>query len=274
MSYIAFIGAGNMGGALVRGACRAISPADVVIYRPTAAAAEALAAETGCRTAQSGAAAAKGARYVVLCVKPQIICPVLEDLLPALRESVESGLRPVVVSIAAAVQLDVIEQVLSAGGLELPVVRVMPNTPSAIGKGVLLTAPGDGVSEEEYAGLEQVLSGCGLVERVSESELDLGSTVAGCGPAFVYLFIEGLADGGVQIGLPRDKAQKWAAEMVTGAAEMVLRTGAHPGVLKDAVCSPGGTTIEGVAALEARGFRSAAAQAVAAAWKKTCDLGK
>lgn len=274
MSYIAFIGAGNMGGALVRGACKAIPPEEVVIYRPTAQAAAALAEETGCRAAQSGAEAVKGARYVVLCVKPQILRPVLEGLLPALRESVESGLRPVVVSIAAAVRLETLSEVLSAGGLNLPVVRVMPNTPAAIGKGVLLTAPGEGVSGEDYAGLEKAFSCCGTVERVSERELDLGATVAGCGPAFVCLFIEGLADGGVQIGLPREKAQKWAAEMVAGAAEMVLATGEHPGALKDAVCSPGGTTIEGVAALEARGFRSAAAQAVVAAWEKTCRMGK
>lgn len=274
MSHIAFIGAGNMGGALVRGTCKAVDPEEVVIYRRTGAAAAALAEETGCRAAESAADAVRGARYVVLCVKPQVLCRVLEELIPALKESVEEGLCPVVVSIAAAVRLCVLEELLASAGLDLPVIRVMPNTPAAIGEGVLLVAEGSGVTEEDYAGLARALSCCGLVERTTEQYLDLGSAVAGCGPAFTYLFIEALADGGVKIGLPRDKAQLWAAKMVAGAANMVLETGKHPGELKDAVCSPGGTTIEGVAALEERGFRSAAAQAVIAAYEKNRTMSR
>ena len=271
---IAFIGAGNMGGAIVRGVCKAVDPADVVIYRRTRAAAEALAAETGCRVAESGEAAVSEAKYVVLGVKPQVLPGVLAELLPALKGETEAGRAPVIVSIAAAVGLEAIREILSSGGLDLPVVRVMPNTPAAIGEGVLLMAADETVSEEDYAGLEEALAPCGLLERVTEKQLDLGSAVAGCGPAFAYLFIEALADGGVQIGLPRDKAQLWAAKMAAGAAEMVLRSGQHPGALKDAVCSPGGTTIEGVAELEKRGFRAAAAQAVVAAYEKNCKLSK
>lgn len=150
----------------------------------------------------------------------------------------------------------------------------MPNTPAAIGQGVLLIAPGPRVSGEDYAGLEQALGRCGLLERVTEQQLDQGSAISGCGPAFVYLFIEALADGGVQIGLPRDKAQAWAAQMVAGAAGMVLQTGKHPGQLKDAVCSPGGTTIAGVAKLEQGAFRSLAAQAVVTAYEKNSRIGK
>lgn len=271
---MAFIGAGNMGGAIVRAVCRAMDPGDVVIYRRDRQAAEALAAETGCRLAASGAEAVRQAKYVMLCVKPQVLRPVLEDLLPALKENCDNGGTPVVVSIAAGIQLEAISEVLASGGLDLPVVRIMPNTPAAIGEGVLLMAPSEAVSDGDYAGLEEALAGCGLLERVTEHQLDLGSAISGCGPAFVYLFIEALADGGVQIGLPRDKAQTWAAKMVAGAAEMVLQTGQHPGALKDAVCSPGGTTIAGVAALEQRAFRSAAAQAVVAAYEKNCQLGK
>lgn len=274
MGQVAFIGAGNMGGAMVRAACRAVEPSEVVIYRPNRQAAEALAKETGCRVADSGAAAVCQARYVLLCVKPQVLPEVLNGLLPALKEAEESGLRQVVVSIAAGIQIEAIDSLLANGGLSLPVVRVMPNTPAAIGEGVLLMAPSAQVSNGDYEGLERVLACCGLLERVTERELDLGSAISGCGPAFVYMFIEALADGGVRIGLPRDKAQAWAAKMVAGAAEMVLQTGRHPGALKDAVCSPGGTTIAGVAELERNAFRAAAAQAVVAAYEKNSRIGK
>ena len=261
---IAFIGAGNMGSALIRGACRAIQPDQVVIYDPYKG--DAVAAETGCVSAPDGKTAAAQARYVMLCVKPQVLPEVLEELVPVLEEG------QVLVSIAAGVQLEKLESILAAGGRELPVIRIMPNTPAAIGEGVLLTVANGKVTEEEYQGLEQILTQCGLLVRTGEAGLDMGSAISGCGPAFVYLFIEALADGGVQIGLPRAQAQLYAAQMVAGAAQMVLQSGKHPGELKDAVCSPGGTTIMGVAELEQRGFRAAAAQAVVAAYRKNCEL--
>lgn len=270
----AFIGAGNMGGAILERVCTVMDPTQVVVYRPNRQAGEAQTARLGCILADSGANAVREAKYIMLCVKPQILPEVLTGLLPAMKEAAGAGLHQVVVSIAAGIQLEAISAILAAAGLDLPVVRVMPNTPSAIGQGVLLMAPDAKTSSGDYAGLEWALSGCGLLERVTERELDLGSAIAGCGPAFVYLFIEALADGGVQIGLPRNKAQTWAAQMVAGAAGMVLQSGQHPGALKDAVCSPGGTTIAGVAELERRAFRSAAAQAVVAAYEKNCGLGK
>lgn len=274
MKKIAFIGAGNMGGPIVRAVCQAVEPENVTVYRPNRQAAQALAAETGCTLAETGAQAVQGAEYVLLCVKPQILPGVLEELLPALREDCRPGARPAIVSIAAGVTVQAISDILSAGGLELPVVRLMPNTPVAVGKGVVLMAPGLLADEDICRDLEALLAPCGLVERVTERELDLGSAISGCGPAFVYLFIEALADGGVEIGLPRAKAQRWAAQMVSGAAEMALRSGRHPGALKDEVCSPGGTTIAGVAQLEKCAFRSAAAQAVTAAYRRNCELGK
>ncbi len=271
---VAFIGAGNMGGAIVRAVCRAIDPAQAVIFNPTAAKAEALSRETGCCVASSGREAAGMAKYVMLCVKPQVLPDVLRDLLPTLRAAADAGERQVLVSIAAGIQLAALSGLLAEGGLDLPVIRIMPNTPVAIGKGIMLMTASGRVSEADYAGLEAILPQCGLLERTTERYLDMGSAVAGCGPAFVYLFIEALADGGVQIGLPRAKAQLYAAQMVSGAAEMVLQSGQHPGALKDAVCSPGGTTIVGVAELENRGFRAAAAQAVVAAYNKNSQLSK
>jgi pyrroline-5-carboxylate reductase len=270
----AFIGAGNMGGALLERVCQAIDPACVAVYRPNRQAGQAQCARLGCALASSGADAVREAKYIFLCVKPQVLPQVLSDLLPALSENQAAGGRPVLVSIAAGVPLEKLSELLQAGGLDLPVVRVMPNTPAAIGQGVLLLAPAEMVSEDDLGGLERLLSACGLLERVTQRELDLGMSIAGCGPAFVYLFIEALADGGVQLGLPRAKAQTWAAQMVAGAAGMVLQTGKHPGQLKDEVCSPGGTTIAGVAELEKRAFRSAAAQAVVAAYEKNSKLSK
>lgn len=150
----------------------------------------------------------------------------------------------------------------------------MPNTPAAIGKGMLALCAEAGTAEEYLAGVEDLLAPAGRVERIAEGQMDAFSAVAGCGPAFVYPFIEALADGGVKVGLPRGQAVTYAAQMVLGAAAMVLESGKHPGQLKDEVCSPGGSTIAGVAALEERGFRSAAIQAVEAAFRRNQELGK
>ena len=159
-----------------------------------------------------------------------------------------------------------------AGG-DYPVIRIMPNTPAAIGQGVVQVC-GRGVSRAQLDACKAILAPAGLVDEIDEKLIDAASCVSGCGPAFAYLFIEALADGGVACGLPREQALRYAAQMVAGSAEMVLQSGRHPGQLKDAVCSPGGTTIQGVRALEANGFRSAAMEAVLAAYEKTLKLGK
>lgn len=254
---IGFIGAGNMGGALIRGVCRETDPAGVLIYDHNREKMEALTAETGCAAAESAAEVAGGCDILMLCVKPKVLAQTIEEIRPFLHTNL-------IVSIAAGVSLEAMRALLGEG----PMVRVMPNTPSAIGKGVLLTAFDASVDSVYREKLTRLLSPCGVVEQVSEQELDEGTALTGCGPAFAYLFIEALADGGVQIGLPRAKAQRYAAQTLLGAAAMVLETGEHPGVLKDAVCSPGGSTIVGVAELENRAFRAAAAQAVTAAFGK------
>ena len=263
MNYtIGFIGAGNMGGAIIKAVCRGTDPAGVLISDLDGAKAAALAAETGCAVARDGAEVAGSCDIVVLCVKPQVLAQTVEAIKPCLHTNL-------IVSIAAGVTLDALRTMLESDG---PLVRIMPNTPAAIGKGVLLTAFGEKVSGAYRQKLMDLLAPCGAVEEVTEAQLDMGSALSGCGPAFVYLFIEALADGAVQVGLPRDKAQRYAAQMVEGAAAMVLQSGQHPGALKDAVCSPGGTTIVGVAELEKRGFRAAAAQAVLAAYRKNEEL--
>ena len=267
MKKAAFIGSGNMGGALIRAACRALGPDAVVIadYQPAKAAD--LAGELGCTAAADNRSAAEQAECVFLCVKPQVLQEVASDLAPVLCGRT-------VVSIAAGVQLETIKGYLGAAAGEATLLRVMPNTCAAIGQGMLALTAGPEVSESYYRQVETILACAGRVERLPESLMDQFTAVAGCGPAFVYQLIEALADGAVMTGLPRPQAQLYAAQTVLGAAAMVLETGRHPGQLKDEVCSPGGSTIAGVAALERRAFRSAAIEAVTAAYEKNVALGK
>ena len=166
-----------------------------------------------------------------------------------------------------------IATIRAMAGVDFPVIRINPNTPAAIGKGLVLCCH-DGVTGEQLARFTSAMAGAGLLASIEEKQMDAGSAVAGCGPAFAAMLIEALADGGVACGLPRADAQKFAAQMMLGTAALALETGAHPGALKDAVCSPGGSTIQGVRALEAGGFRSAAMEAVIAAFEKTRELGR
>ena len=271
MKKAAFIGVGNMGGALARAACRAIGPEQVVLVNRTPAKAEALAAELGCAVAKSNAAAVRGAEYIFLGVKPQMMRPLLNTLAPVLAECSESR---VLVSMAAGLRIGDMRPHLRGAGDDVPIVRIMPNTCVAIGKGMTAISTDEWWDESVFEGVEEILSATGKVERISEDLMDQFSAVAGCGPAFVYPYIEALADGGVMTGLPRKQAVEYAAQMVLGAAAMVLESGKHPGRLKDEVCSPGGSTIAGVAELERGGLRAAAINAVLAAYKRGTELGK
>ena len=274
MSTAAFIGAGNMGSAIIRSACTSQGAKNICIFDPAVQAMETLSAETSCRTAASAHEAVQGADYVFLCVKPQILPSVLEGLAPALAQRQQAGEAFTLVSIAAGVQVAALESMLEPFQLQLPVIRIMPNLCANVGAAVMLVSPGSRAGAEALNGLKAIITPCGLVEVVDEHTLDLGTAISGCAPAFVYMFIEALADGGVQIGLPRAKAQLYAAQTVLGAAKVVLSSGQHPGELKDAVCSPGGSTIAGIAELENRSFRAAAAQAVVSACRRTLELGK
>jgi pyrroline-5-carboxylate reductase len=165
------------------------------------------------------------------------------------------------------------ERITSLAGGDYPIIRIMPTIPCAVGAGVILYDSANGVTAEELAFFTDVMTGAGLVDQLDEHLIDAGCSISGCGPAFVSMFIEALADGGVECGLPRDKALALAAQTVSGAADMVLSSGEHPGKLKDNVCSPGGTTIAGVHALEEGCFRATSMNAVKAAYDKTKKLG-
>ncbi len=266
MPVLGFIGTGNMGGALARAAGKRADN-ELLLANRSPAKAEALAEELGGRAVSNREAAAR-ADFLFLGVKPHL----LPEMLAGIREVLTARAdRPVLVSMAAGTGIDRVRE-LSGGAC--PVIRIMPNTPCAVGEGMILYACGEALPPEAEQTFLRAMAGAGRFARIEERLIDAGSAVSGCGPAFADLFIEALADGGVACGLPRALAQELAAQMAVGAARLVLETGRHPGELKDAVCSPGGSTIQGVRALERAGFRAAVMDAVIAAYEKTLELGK
>ena len=267
MSKYGFIGGGNMGGAMA-GACKKAVGADHVLLvdrdeETTARLAQALGV-----TASSYDEIAKECRLIFVGVKPGLVAQVLEQLRPALQARTDDF---AVVSIAAGVK---IEDMCAVAGDDIPVIRMMQNTPVALGEGMMVYACSAAADEDDVAELKIAMSCAGRLDAIAEDKIDAATAVMGCGPAFAYQFVEALADGGVACGLTRAQAQLYAAQMLAGAAQMVLQTGKHPGELKDAVCSPGGSTIEGVYALEQAGFRSAVMDAVIASYEKNKRLGK
>ncbi len=271
MYQLGFIGTGSMGGALVMAAANGGHGAQCLLSNRTRAKAQALADRFGCAVADSNEEVARRCRYILLGVKPYKMAETLAGISHVLDERREAGEEFTLVSMAAGLTIKSLQGM--AGGA-YPVVRILPNTPCAIGKGMVLVTPGDGVTEKQMQDLCGLLQAAGRFDAVEEGLMDAGGVIAGCTPAWAYLFLEGLADGAVEAGVPRDKAMAYAAQAVLGAAAMCLEPGAHPGPLKDAVCSPGGSTIAGVHALERAGLRGAAMDAVNAAFDKTKELGK
>lgn len=261
-----FIGTGNMGGALATAVRRAVPGERILLCNRTPEKAEALARRLDAAVVTNGEAAAR-ADYLFLGVKPQMMAGMLESI----RETLAARAVPcVLVSMAAGLTMQAIRNL---AGADYPIIRVMPNTPAAIGQGVVLCSSAD-VDAGALADFREAMAGAGMLDFIDEGLIDAGSAVAGCGPAYAAMLIEALADGGVACGLPRAKAQAYAAQMLLGTAALALETGSHPGALKDAVCSPGGSTIQGVRALERGGFRSAAFEAVVAAYEKTLEMGR
>lgn len=263
MSTFGFIGTGNMGGALARAARKKLPGENILLANRTAAKAETLAAELGCAAVDNAAAAR--ADFVFLGVKPYLVAGLMEEISPVLSARTD---RFVLVSMAAALTISDLRQ---RGCGDYPLIRIMPNTPSAIGEGVIFYTC-DGVTEAERQTFLEAMSGAGRLLPLDDHLMDAGSAVAGCGPAFVDLFLEAMADGGVACGLSRPMALECAAQTLIGAAKLMLETGTHPGALKDAVCSPSGATIQGVRALEKGGLRSAVMEAVIAAYEKSAQM--
>lgn len=274
MNKIAFIGAGNMGGALIKGVCKAVAPEKVVIFDPCAEKCQSLAEKCGCGVSATMEEAALGAEYVVLCVKPQVLPEVEGQLALLFSSDAKDASAKKLISIAAGITLESLAEPIKKAGISVPIVRMLPNTPSEIGEGLIIYSENELADEKICRETEEIFARCGCVEKVTEHILEAASAISGCTPAFAYMFIDALADGAVRCGVPRDKAIRYAAAAVKGSAAMVLETGKHPDSLKDEVCSPGGSTIVGVAKLEEKAFRSAAADAVFFANEKNYELGK
>ena len=266
MTYkIGFIGCGNMGGALAIAAAKSLPAEKIAVYDPDKNKALSLADKFDNIAAAEELDLVSESQFIFIGVKPQMLETCFNEIRPYLQERKDAF---TLVSMAAGTSIEKIEKLAA---VDCAVIRIMPNTSVAIGKGVVLYC-----ANKKGAGSVPEFLNClrlaGVLDRIDENKIDAASAVSGCGPAYVYMFIEALADGAVEIGIPRDKALTYAAAMVSGAAENALTSGVHPEALKDAVCSPGGTTIAGVHALENKAFRSAVSDAVVAAYEKTLKL--
>ncbi len=263
---VSFLGAGNMGEAMIKGLVSSgLSPGNILAYDAVPQRLSYIAGVYKVKKA-GGVSEAMKADAVVVAVKPQSIDALLEEM------AGEGGNLPLVISIAAGVKVDKFSSII---GNKARIIRVMPNTPSLIGKGVSCYYVGDKVKASDVKIAQAILSSLGPSFRVDKEDLLNAVTgLSGSGPAFVYMMIEALADGGVLMGLPRDLSLALAANTVMGAASMVLETGEHPGSLKDKVASPGGTTIAGIAELEDAGVRSAFIGAVREAALRSRQLGE
>ena len=253
-----FIGCGNMGGAIAKALA---STGTQIAVTDRSGKAKALGFPY---TTAEGIAA--NAQRIFLGVKPHMMAGILENIRPTLLEK-----KPLLITMAAGLTM---QQIDSMAGGGFPVIRIMPNTPTAIGKGVIQYCANDLVSDEILADWLADMAPCGLVDALEERLIDAASALSGSGPAYMYVFLEALADGAVACGIPRAKAYEYAAMTMVGSAEMYLQTRQHPGALKDAVCSPGGSTIAGIKALEEGAFRAAVMNCVAATCNRNKELGK
>ena len=264
---IGFLGAGKMATALARGwlAAGLITSDRAVASDPVPEARQAFHAETELSATDNNREVVAASDLLVLAVKPQSMEALLAEIRPVVSP------RHLVVSIAAGVTL---RQLAIGLGADRRLVRVMPNTPCLVGASASGYAPGEAATAEDLVLVDRLLNAVGRAFRLPEHLLDAVTGLSGSGPAFVYMIIEALSDGGVRMGLPRDVATVLAAQTVFGAAKMVLETNLHPGVLKDMVTSPGGTTIAGLHAMESGGIRACLMNAVQAAANRSAELGK
>lgn len=260
MAKIGFIGMGNMGYAILKGLLKGYDPEELVFTDVNEDRRKAVSDETGTACAKSNSQCASQSEYVVLAVKPQYYQSVLEEIAPVLTSD------HIVISIAPGITIERLREQLGTGPR---IVRAMPNTPALIGEGMTGVCYDKALfTDWEQKTIRGLFQSFGKMRIVEERLMNAVVCVSGSSPAYVYLFIEALADSAVKYGLPRDAAYEMAAQTLIGSAKMLLETGQHPAKLKDQVCSPGGTTIAGIAALEEFGFRNAVIKASDACYQK------
>ena len=257
-----FIGCGHMGGAIAARLCQSTKE---IAVSDRSGRAKTLADSLGIAYMPAEEIAAQCDR-IFLAVKPQMLRGVLESLRGVLTQR-----KPLIISMAAGIEISALHEML---GAELPCIRIMPNTPVTVGMGLIPYSRSSGVSDSVLDDWLADMTPCGRLDALEERLMDAVGALSGSGPAYMYMFLDALADGAAVCGLPKGKALDYAAQTMAGAAEMLLRSGQHPAALKDAVCSPGGSTLAGVQALESASFRSAAMECVIAACKRNQELGK
>ena len=266
MAILGFVGAGNMGYAMLKGASNVMKREDLLYTDVNKARLDQVKKETGIDYVTTNKDLVEQVKYVLLAVKPQFLDGVLEEIKDCVTE------EQVIIAIAPGIAISHYKEYL---GEKIKVVRAMPNTPALVNEGMSgVCYSQDVFLEEEKEVVEKFFGSFGKFEIVSEQLMDAVVCASGSSPAYVYMFIEALADSAVKYGIPRDKAYVFAAQTVLGSAKMVLETGEHPGKLKDQVCSPGGTTIAAVAALEESGLRSALFKAADACYEKSISFKK
>lgn len=264
MYKVGFVGLGNMGYAIARGLLKTLNPIEIAFYDTDDDKCSSISKELDILLCKDNLEIAKNSKYIILAIKPQIY--------GACISQIKNNLNPesVIISIAPGITIESLKESL---GYETKIVRVMPNTPSLVNEGMsVLSFSDDEFTLEERSDVEDIFKSCGQIETIDEQYMDAIVPISGSSPAYIYMMIEALADGGVNLGLPRKLSYKLAAQTVLGSAKMVLETGSHPAELKDAVCSPGGTTIAAVRSLEKTGFRSSIIEAMSEAYDKTQKL--
>jgi pyrroline-5-carboxylate reductase len=263
---IAFLGAGNMANAIIRGLLRAgLAKEKITATVRRDEKKQELESAYGIQVTTDNVAAAKDAEVVVLCVKPQALDKLLTQIAPSIDRS------KLIVSVAAGVPIAAIERRLGAGAR---IVRTMPNTPSLVGMGATALATGEHATEDDIKLATAMFDSVGITTVVEEYQLDVVTGLSGSGPAYIFLILEALSDAGVKVGLSRHQALKLAAQTVLGSAKLQIETNQHPGQLKDQVTSPGGTAIAGLHTLEAGGLRTTLIDAVEAATRRARELGE
>lgn len=280
---IGCIGCGMMGGALIKAISQKVGGDKILLSDGDIEKANQLASEINANVVPSNDKIIEKCTHIILAVKPAFFSSVLEQIKGAYNDRLLSKGKknlPVIISIMAGFSIEKIEQMSSqagiVGGLQ-NIIRLMPNLPATVSEGMIALATDSKITtdfEKEVDFVKEILSKSGKVEQVQEKLMDAVTAISGSGPAYGFMFIEALADAAVSFGIPRNQAYIYAAQTLKGASQMVLETGTHPAQLKDAVCSPAGTTIDAVATLEEKGFRNAIIKAAESAYKKSIALGK
>lgn len=269
---IGFIGCGNMGEAMIKGIISSFNNShNIYISTKTEDRQEFLKKEYNINICRTNKEVASNSDIIFLAVKPHILPAIIEEVKEVISIDTTTKKEKIIVSVAAGVTIKFLDD---GFGKNTKIIRTMPNTPASVGMGMTSISPNENVTYGEAKIVTQILEGFGEVEEVSEELIHSVIGVSGSSPAYVFMFIEAMADAAVLSGMPRQQAYKFAAQAVMGSAKMVLETGTHPGKLKDMVCSPGGTTIEAVAELEKNGFRTAVISSIIKCMDKSKKMSK